>query len=71
MLCNRALYCEEIGGLWRALARLVNFHLAKYCDEFSYSWNKRNWTDEQRTKEAIALSEGVRLMYKEPVRRTV
>lgn len=45
-------------------------HLHRYCDEFSYRWNERKTTDEERTVKAILLSEGKRLMYAEPVRRS-
>jgi hypothetical protein len=38
-------------------------HLHRYCDEFSFRWNER------KVSEAIALSVGPRLMYKEPIRR--
>ena len=55
-------------GIMGSFHHISRKHLGKYCDEFSFRWNKREWTDEQRTKEAISLSEGARLMYKEPVR---
>jgi len=38
-------------------------HLPRYCDEFSFRWDKRKITDGQRTVEAIKGAEGKRLMY--------
>lgn len=42
-------------------------HLQKYCDEFSYRWDRRRESDSERTDGAIQASEGKRLMLKEPV----
>jgi transposase-like protein len=42
-------------------------HLDRYCDEFSFRWNRRKISDSERTNEAIRASEGKRLMYRQPV----
>jgi transposase-like protein len=55
-------------GIMGSFHHVSKQHLGKYCDEFSYRWNKRKWTDEARTTTAIELIEGIRLMYKQPVR---
>jgi transposase-like protein len=44
-------------------------HLGRYCDEFSYRWNHRKTTDSARTMRAIQLSEGCRLMYRDPMNK--
>ena len=45
-------------------------HLHRYCDEFSFRWNERMTSDAVRTEKAIVLSQGKRLMYAEPIRKT-
>lgn len=42
-------------------------HLDRYCDEFSFRWNRREISDSERTMEAIKGAEGKRLSYREPV----
>lgn len=42
-------------------------HLNRYCDEFSFRWDRRAMTDGERTVEALRMSEGRRLMYRDPV----
>ena len=38
-------------------------HLDKYCDEFSFRWNRREITDGERTEDAIKNAQGKRLIY--------
>lgn len=61
-----ALLKRGITGSFHSVSKT---HLHRYCDEFSFRWNERNVTDGERTLKAIVLSQGPRLMYKEPVRR--
>jgi len=42
-------------------------HLHRYCDEFSFRWDRRSMDDAERTAEAIKGGEGKRLRYREPV----
>jgi len=44
-------------------------HLQRYCDEFSFRYNYRKTDDGDRTTKALAQAEGLRLMYKEPLRK--
>jgi len=39
-------------------------HLARYCDEVSFRWNRREMDDTERTVEAIKGAEGKRLTYR-------
>lgn len=63
-----ALLKRGITGSFHSVSKQ---HLHRYCSEFSYRWNERKTTDTERTVKAIALSEGKRLTYKEPVRKKV
>jgi transposase-like protein len=46
-------------------------HLHRYCNEFSFRWNYRKDTDENRTVAAIQAADGKRLMYQDPIRKMV
>lgn len=61
-----ALLKRGITGSFHSVSKT---HLHRYCDEFSFRWNERKASDAERTVKAIVLSQGPRLMYKEPVRR--
>jgi transposase-like protein len=63
-----ALLKRGITGSFHSVSKT---HLHRYCDEFSFRWNERKATDAERTVKAIVLSQGPRLMYKEPVRRAL
>jgi hypothetical protein len=39
-------------------------HLDRYCDEFSFRWNRRKITDGERTDDAIKNALGKRLVYR-------
>lgn len=41
-------------------------HLHRYCDEFAFRWSYRSVSDGARLVQAIAQSEGKRLMYRQP-----
>jgi transposase-like protein len=40
-------------------------HLPRYCDEFSFRWDTRFLTDGQRMAEAVSMTEGKRLTYRQ------
>jgi transposase-like protein len=61
-----ALLKRGITGSFHSVSKQ---HLHRYCSEFSYRWNERKTTDAARTEKALALIEGKRLMYKEPIRK--
>lgn len=61
-----ALLKRGITGSFHSISKQ---HLHRYCSEFSYRWNERMTTDAARTVKAIALSEGRRLMYADPIRK--
>jgi transposase-like protein len=42
-------------------------HLSRYCDEFSFRYNRRHITDGERAAEMILGAEGKRLTYKQPL----
>jgi hypothetical protein len=39
-------------------------HLDRYCNEFSFRWNRRNITDGERADDAIKNAQGKLLIYK-------
>lgn len=56
-----ALMKRGIMGVYHSVSKK---HLNRYCDEFSFRWNRRNITDGERTVEAIRNGKGKRLTYK-------
>jgi len=40
-------------------------HLHRYANEFAFRWTNRKVDDSQRTKIAIGMAEGKRLMYRD------
>jgi transposase-like protein len=54
-------------GVMGSFHHVSKQHLNRYCDEFSFRWNYRKSSDGERTQRAIELSEGCRLMYRQPV----
>jgi transposase-like protein len=58
-------------GVMGSFHHVSRQHLHRYCNEFSYRWNERKTSDEVRTAKAIALCGGARLMYQDPIKRTV
>jgi transposase-like protein len=54
-------------GVMGSFHHVSKQHLDRYCDEFSFRWNHRKSSDEERTERAIKLGEGCRLMYRQPV----
>lgn len=65
-------YCESffsllkrgVVGAWHSVSRE---HLPKYADEFAFRWNTRDLTDGERMVEAIEMTEGKRLTYKQVI----
>lgn len=73
-ICGSDISTNEAESYFALLKRGItgSFHSvskAHYCDEFSFRWNERKVTDAERTVKAITLSQGPRLMYKEPIRK--
>jgi transposase-like protein len=56
-----------LDGIYHSVSKK---HLPLYLNEFSYRYNRRGMEDGERTATAIRLSEGKRLMYKEPIRKS-
>jgi hypothetical protein len=52
-------------GVFGAFHHVSKEHLHRYCGEFSFRWNTRFMTDGERMEEAVSLTEGKRLMYKQ------
>lgn len=50
-------------GVYGAFHHVSKKHLQRYCDEFSYRWNTRKMSDEERTLKALSLAPGKRLVY--------
>jgi ISXO2-like transposase domain len=67
--CAAGVYRNYAVGITGSFHSVSKEHLHRYCSEFSYRWNERKTTDAERTKKALKLSEGKRLMYKEPIRQ--
>jgi transposase-like protein len=60
-----ALLKRGVHGVFHHVSRE---HLGRYCDEFSFRWDRRKQTDAKRTQEAIRATEGKRMMYRKPKR---
>ena len=56
-------------GIVGAFHHVSKQHLDRYCDEFSFRWNHRKVSDAERTVHALQLTEGCRLMYRQPTRK--
>jgi transposase-like protein len=56
-----ALLKRSIVGSFHHVSRE---HLARYCDEVSFRWDRREMSDSERTIEAIKGAEGKRLTYR-------
>ena len=50
-------------GVYGTFHHVSSHHLPRYCDEFSFRWNHRMVTDEERTVAAIKQADGKRLTY--------
>jgi transposase-like protein len=51
-------------GMHGSFHHVSRHHLHRYCNEFSFRWNRRSDTDGERTVDAIRMSEGRRLTYR-------
>ncbi len=54
-----------LNGIYHSVSKE---HLHRYMSEFEFRYNRRHLEDGERIQAAIQLSEGKRLLYKEPVR---
>ena len=54
-------------GITGSFHHVSKQHLNRYCDEFSFRWNHKGEKDEERTEAALKLTEGCRLMYRQPI----
>jgi transposase-like protein len=50
-------------GVYGVFHHVSKQHLQRYCDEFSFRWDRRAMTDGERTIDAIRGAEGKRLTY--------
>lgn len=72
---NGVIHTNTVEGFWSLLKRgIVGIyhhvspkHLDRYCDEFTFRYNTRNISQEERFDTAIAQSEGKRLKYNDLV----
>ncbi len=55
-------------GVHGVFHHVSKHHLPRYCDEFSFRWDRRKQTDAKRTYEAVRATEGKRMMYRQPKR---
>ena len=44
-------------------------HLQRYSDEFSWRWNRRKVSDEERTINTLKMIEGAKMYYRDPLRK--
>jgi transposase-like protein len=58
-----SLLKRGVHGTWHNVSRE---HLQKYTNEFAFRWNTGKLTDGARMASAIPMSEGKRLMYRQP-----
>ena len=54
-------------GIMGSFHHVSDKHLHRYCDEFSFRWDRRKTTDSDRTAEAIKGANGKRLSYHQPI----
>lgn len=54
-------------GITGSFHHISKQHLDRYCNEFSYRWNHRKETDGERMIQALRLTDGCRLMYRDPI----
>lgn len=57
-------------GVYGSFHHVSAEHLDRYCDEFSFRWNRREINDTERAAQAIKAGEGKRLTYR-PARSAV
>lgn len=50
-------------GVYGTFHHISKQHLQRYCDEFSFRWDRRSWADGDRTVDVIRGAEGKRLTY--------
>jgi transposase-like protein len=55
-----ALMKRGVMGVYHSVSKQ---HLDRYCDEFSFRWNRRKISDSERTDDAIRNASGKRLVY--------
>ncbi|MGA2544616.1 MAG: IS1595 family transposase [Verrucomicrobiota bacterium] len=55
-------------GVYGAFHHISKKHLPRYCDEFSFRWNRRGMTDGERTEAGLKNVAGKRLMYQQPAK---
>lgn len=46
------------------------YHLHRYVGEFDYRYNTRKFTDSERTQQAIRMTTGKRLTYRQPIQQS-
>ena len=51
-------------GIHGSFHHVSKHHLHRYCDEFSFRWNYRGVSDDERTMAALIATTGKRLTYK-------
>jgi len=51
-------------GVMGSFHHVSRKHLQRYCDEFSYRWDSRKVSDQERAEAVLRLAEGKRLMYR-------
>jgi transposase-like protein len=54
-------------GVMGSFHHVSKRHMNRYLNEFSFRWDLRKVSDDERTAEAIRSSEGKRLMYRTPI----
>lgn len=59
-----SLLKRGVMGAWHNVSKE---HLPKYVSEFAFRWNNRKISDGERMVEAIKITGGKRLLYKDPV----
>ena len=56
-----AIMKRGVVGVYHSISKQ---HLDRYCNEFSFRWNRRNITDGERADDAIKNAQGKLLIYK-------
>ena len=56
-----SLFDRMVMGIYHYISKK---HMQRYCDEFTYRWNKRKLTDIEKFSEAMGKCDNTRLQYK-------
>jgi len=63
---NSTIHSNTVEGINGTFHHVSRAHLARYCDEFAFRYERRKASDSDRTKSLVLNAEGKRLTYQQP-----